>query len=311
MAPQRPRRILLPTDFSPNPSIADPYAVALARSEGAEILLATVVDVRRDHVGPGPDAPHLGPSRGSPAFELHRDEILGEARRALAEWPVRGGENVVIRREVVAHEHAAAGLVELAERENVDVIVLSSHGRGVLGQFFLGSVARDVIERAKCPVLCVKRGEAGLVDASTGRLVVANVAVAGDDSVESAQAFEFASGVAALYGARLHFLFCPVRDIPAVVFAPDGEPILPIDETSLRLVRERRAAFEKVVESRQADVKIELPAGSEEKVLSVYAAEQGIDVVVLSRRGLGDAISFSGGAPTRLLHEIRCPLLLV
>jgi nucleotide-binding universal stress UspA family protein len=47
-------------------------------------------------------------------------------------------------------------LLEFAERENIDLIVIGSHGRTGLSRLLLGSVAEAVVRRAKCPVLTVK-----------------------------------------------------------------------------------------------------------------------------------------------------------
>ena len=47
-------------------------------------------------------------------------------------------------------------LVELAEDEEVDLVILGSHGRSGLSRAFLGSVAERVVRHAPCPVLVVR-----------------------------------------------------------------------------------------------------------------------------------------------------------
>jgi nucleotide-binding universal stress UspA family protein len=281
------KRILLATDFSPESAVAIPYAVAFARASGAEIVLA--------HVFP------------SGAGESRR----AEARRQLDAVILPGADGVRVRRELLNGESASPALVDAAKRDGADVIVLSSHGRGVLGQLFLGSVAKDVIAGASCPVLCVKRGEEGLLDPATGRLRLSEVVAVVDDSPGSSRALEIASSFAALHEARLHLLYALAREIPATVFAPDGEPILHIDASLHALVRERRERLRHEIDARRADAKKELDPGTEERDIASYAKEIRADLVVVSREGIGDSISILGGAPVGLLHEIHCPLLLV
>jgi len=58
--------------------------------------------------------------------------------------------------EVIAHGDAAAEIVRVAAERNVDLIVISSHGRTGLGRMIFGSTAEAVVRHAGCPVLVVK-----------------------------------------------------------------------------------------------------------------------------------------------------------
>ena len=58
--------------------------------------------------------------------------------------------------EVVAHGDAASEIVRVARERNVDLIVISSHGRTGLGRILFGSTAESVVRHAHCPVLVVK-----------------------------------------------------------------------------------------------------------------------------------------------------------
>lgn len=62
----------------------------------------------------------------------------------------------------VAYEHRlmtgspASAILEMAEREQVNLIVMATHGRTGLLRVLMGSVAEEVVRMAKCPVLTVK-----------------------------------------------------------------------------------------------------------------------------------------------------------
>jgi nucleotide-binding universal stress UspA family protein len=58
--------------------------------------------------------------------------------------------------EVIVHGDAAAEIVRVAGEREVDLIVVSSHGRTGLGRIIFGSTAEAVVRHASCPVLVVK-----------------------------------------------------------------------------------------------------------------------------------------------------------
>src|SRR5205823_3854484 len=53
----------------------------------------------------------------------------------------------------------AREIVEYAQREGIDLIVMGTHGRGPVGHLLLGSVAERVVRAAPCPVLTVRHSE--------------------------------------------------------------------------------------------------------------------------------------------------------
>lgn len=58
--------------------------------------------------------------------------------------------------EVIVHGEAAAEIVRVAKEREVDLIVISSHGRTGLGRILFGSTAEAVVRHAACPVVVVK-----------------------------------------------------------------------------------------------------------------------------------------------------------
>jgi len=56
-------------------------------------------------------------------------------------------------------------LVHFAERENIDLIVMGTHGRTGLTRLLMGSVAEAVVRRAPCPVLTLKQPASALAAA--------------------------------------------------------------------------------------------------------------------------------------------------
>jgi nucleotide-binding universal stress UspA family protein len=67
-------------------------------------------------------------------------------------------KNVSFLMDVIHNPSSADGIVIFAEKNNVDLIVIGSHGRTGFRKIVLGSVANGVLAQAKCPVLITKRG---------------------------------------------------------------------------------------------------------------------------------------------------------
>lgn len=142
------RRILFPTDFSDYSLSALPYAIGLAEDYGAELHVL--------HVVPTPDwavqfeqvAPVLEPS-----FFEDMEKAAAERLRALAAERVGDHLRVTtaVRRGVAFLE-----IVHYAREQEIDLIVIATHGRSGLQHALFGSVAEKVVRKAPCPVLSIR-----------------------------------------------------------------------------------------------------------------------------------------------------------
>jgi universal stress protein A len=136
-------KILFPTDFSTLGQSALDMATALAKSRGAGLLIVHV------------EEPPLAYGGGELYYgidEPDRDDL----RRMLLEIvPIDG--SVDYEHRLVVGSPAAA-ILDLAEIEGVEMIVMPTHGRTGLLRLLMGSVAEEVVRKANCPVLVVKAG---------------------------------------------------------------------------------------------------------------------------------------------------------
>ncbi|MDX6383086.1 MAG: hypothetical protein QOK48_659 [Blastocatellia bacterium] len=143
------RKILLPTDFSGCANYALPYAAAIARATGATITCVHVVEPIVPAVG------YSGLAEPMPIADIS-DQLEDSAGRdlpQLAECDEFAGLEI---EEVIVHGDAAAEIVRVAAEREIDLIVVSSHGRTGLGRIIFGSTAEAVVRHASCPVLVVK-----------------------------------------------------------------------------------------------------------------------------------------------------------
>jgi nucleotide-binding universal stress UspA family protein len=149
------KRILLPTDFSESASHALRYGISFAREYKAELILLHVVETLS--VGYASD---LFPV---PMAEV-LDEISGYAKTEIAKLTAQAMERGVAAREVVLQGKPAAEIIRFAREQAVDMIVLGTHGRGVLDHALFGSTTERVVRKAPCPVLTCRLAEHEFVD---------------------------------------------------------------------------------------------------------------------------------------------------
>jgi nucleotide-binding universal stress UspA family protein len=143
------RKILLPTDFSGCANYALPYAATIARATGATIICVHVVEPIVPAVG------YSGLAEPMPMTDIS-EQLEDSAERELPQLADCEEFNGLEVEEVIAHGDAAAEIVRVAGEHEVDLIVVSSHGRTGLGRIIFGSTAEAVVRHATCPVLVVK-----------------------------------------------------------------------------------------------------------------------------------------------------------
>ncbi len=153
------KKVIVPTDFSDPSYEAVEAAGELARQFQAELVLVHVV----------PRVPYYGvvPVTG-PHFEIepYQEEMAAHSEKKLKELTAERISEEVRCRPVVRLGDAPANIVELAEEEQADMIVISTHGRTGWKRFVFGSVAEKVVRTAACPVLTVPDPEARGVEKS-------------------------------------------------------------------------------------------------------------------------------------------------
>ncbi len=143
------RSILFPTDFSECGNYALTYATSLARKFGASIICVHVIEPIVPTVG------YSGMTEPLPITDI-TEQLEDSAERELPRVAERDECSGLAVEEVIVHGEAAAEIVRVAREHDVDLIVISSHGRTGLGRILFGSTAEAVVRHASCPVLVVK-----------------------------------------------------------------------------------------------------------------------------------------------------------
>ncbi len=134
-------KILVPVDFSESSDAALNLATVLARDTGATLLIVHVETVP------------LTTGGGEYIYAIPEpptQELLERLNKVVPKDP-----DIPVVHRLLAGDPADA-IIRTAEADNVDMIVMGTHGRRGITRLLMGSVAEAVVRRAECPVMILK-----------------------------------------------------------------------------------------------------------------------------------------------------------
>ena len=152
------KRLLVPLDGSPFASQALPYAAEIAQRFGAEVVLVQVVKPATFIIAAG--APGgVSPAASEIAVQAAREtdkRNVARARRYLSD-KVR----TMTSQRIESSYHVLVGdtarsVIEFSEKENIDMVVMTTHGKSGLKRAVMGSIADALIRQSGKPVLAIR-----------------------------------------------------------------------------------------------------------------------------------------------------------
>ncbi len=150
------KRIAVPLDGSKLSEKALPYATDLAESLGARLHLVRVAETYRDEVPETPTRIFTSPSYRA---MLDQFEVLErEAQEYLEGMTTHLGRDAITVTWEVLSGDPWRQLLRYAERDDPDLIVMTTHGRGGLARWFYGSVSDRLITSVTTPLLLIRSG---------------------------------------------------------------------------------------------------------------------------------------------------------
>jgi nucleotide-binding universal stress UspA family protein len=186
-------KILLPVDFSESSVVAARHAAAIARHFQAEVMLLHVNEISVLYPPAGPL--DYGISNYDAVMAEYKD-----SRKALLDSFARDELEGVRARRVVCSGDPAKVIVDVAHSEQVDLILMPTHGYGPFRRFLLGSVTAKVLHDALCPVWTGVHLRADLhPDPTAPRRVLCAV----NFGPRSPKVIQWAADYAAKFGAKL------------------------------------------------------------------------------------------------------------
>jgi nucleotide-binding universal stress UspA family protein len=144
----RIRRLVHPTDFSPASGPAFRKALELAKQNRATLLIVHVL----------PTLPMVADAyMAASAYDAMLRAQRLQAEKAMGRLVKRArAAGVRATGHVVDFGAVSDAIARFAKRQRADLIVMGTHGHGIIARALLGSVAERVISRASCPVMTVR-----------------------------------------------------------------------------------------------------------------------------------------------------------
>jgi nucleotide-binding universal stress UspA family protein len=139
-------KILVPLDGSKLAECALRHAEALAHAHNSTVLLLSVI------------SPAAIVGRAPADIEAYRRAM--ETRRAEVEIYLKGVKGAMAEKKIGAEaligvEPVVGEIVATAEKHDVDLVLIASHGRSGLGRVFFGSVASGVLNKIERPLMVI------------------------------------------------------------------------------------------------------------------------------------------------------------
>lgn len=293
-------RILFPTDFSESSRQALPHAVALAETHDAELhLLHASVLHASDPANPS----HHFPEVESLSAQL--EERADARMRKIVEE--HAPEPLTVVREQRRGISAPPVILEYVEEEDVDLVVMGTHGRRGLRHLMLGSVTEEVVRRAPCPVLTAReQEEPGAVEGF--ERILAPV----DFSGHSETALQHAVGLAREVGADVQILHV----IEEITYPDFYYPAPATGEQMAAEIRQRvserlQEALDRIEEV-GVRASVHVVEGRPAPGIADFAEESGSDLVVVGTHGLtGVKRALLGSVAEGVIRRSVPPVLTV
>lgn len=273
------KQILVGVDGSRGATAALGWAGRLGRATGADVVAASVFATQESEVDP----------------QRHEELRTDAERRLTHEWAVPTGGSEPYRTLLL--EGSPNALMQAADKEDADLIVVGPEGHGPLASLHIGSLAHHLAHYTERPLAIVPEPGA---DLGFDRIVVGL-----DGSDGSADAARWCADVAARLGAHVVAVYAFK---PPIEWMPEADPRSWVQSTQHELdewvapLRDAGVSFETFV-ARDAH-----PVEGLVQTIDRTNA----DLVVVGARGIGGFLGLRvGRVPLQLVHHTQIPVVMI
>ena len=281
------KRILLPLDLEQTnlPGAVVHDAAALTRHFHSEVIVLHVVEPLTFLAGSGTTQDLL-------------DQAVAKEQENLSKClgPALDGKPF---KRIMVKGDPAREILRAARDENVDLIVMPTHGYGAFEKFMLGSVTAKVLHQSTCPVWT----GAHVKDVPAGQFVIRNVLCAVDFGPLSTKAINWAHEAATEFGAKLTL----AHVTPSMeIYGPGGYHVLA--EMKNELVNSAKAQMAQIMQEMDIHAGVFIGSGNVAKVMGQAAKETKADLIVVGSRSLAGRFGDMGYA---IIRESPVPVVSI
>lgn len=289
------QRMLVPLDGSESAEVALPYAEQLVGKMGDEITLISVVASGKSQQG------HI--------YQVYMQKMV---ERTAQEIKKQAGKEVNVQSAMLEGDPSEE-IVDYAERENIDLIVMATHGRSGIRRWALGSVANKVARATGCAVVLIraKNDRRDVRDRGT----IKRVLVPLDRSETSEAVLPYIGDIADNLKTEV-ILFIAVEQLYHVVVAGDSATKIPYSleemDDSVEDARDYLERVGKTLDERGITTMAEVGIGNAAEGIIELADKIDADLVAMSTHGRSGLGRWTfGSVADKVLHGGTTPLLLV
>jgi nucleotide-binding universal stress UspA family protein len=284
-------RILVPVDLSVRSRGVLPYAKVIATQYNAQLTLMHVVS---------PFWVIPATAISGPALIPVSDSTVVEKTKQLEEWAPGQLEGIEVRR-LVYEGDPVAQIVAFAASEDIDLVVISTHGYGVLRRFLIGSVAAKLLHDLACPVLTGVH----LDESPRSEPVhVSKIVCAVDFGAQIRSTVSYASQLAQDFNAALTV----VHVIPALALVD----VQVSDEFRSNVIDKAREKLRDVVKEANAiTANVHVQEGDIAEAVCSFAHSTGANLMVIGRGSQEGTIGRLRTNAYAIIRQSPCPVLSV
>jgi nucleotide-binding universal stress UspA family protein len=280
--------ILFPYDFSEQGRLAAPFVRALACRFGAKITLAGVV----------PPVWTAPPTGMPPLVGVNSPEMRLDLEARLEEALTDEFSPLTVERVAMSGDPALQ-IVEFAHTAKADLIMMPTHGFGLLRSMLIGSVTAKVLHDTKCPVWTATHAEEQR-SAAIPRTVLCAV----DGTPETPGLIRWAAGFCQTMGASLKVVHVvpPISDWLA----------LPTERDLQEQVRhEARAQLEAQLKEAGIQAPLRIVVGKVVETVCEEARQEAADLILVGRGSLQSTLGRLRTHAYGIIRQSPCPVLSV
>jgi nucleotide-binding universal stress UspA family protein len=288
--------ILFPTDFSDVAEGAFAHAAHLALQYGATIHVFNVVSPENGAGSNPMDFLPIDPASGTDPDETALQHV--EVQTATNE---QGTVPVVYSQ--TDSDSPSEAIIDYAEEQDVDLVVMGTHGRKGMDRLLSGSVSEEVVRGAPCPVFTVL----GTDGAGDHVPAVTRVLAPVDLSDQSELVMNHAAALADAYAAPLDLLH--VVEEAAYPSAYGLDPLTPDLPNVQERAREALETLAGELDLRTDPVNVHVLAGNAARDIVEFAREHGADLIVMATHGRTGLERFLiGSVAEKVVRRAPCPV---
>lgn len=292
------KKILCPLDFSKCSKIALKNALELAKKLKSELhLFHAILMYEDDSYKPDDRLPD-----NIVSYELIEEISNQKLTNIVSDHQIDDFKIVTASSRAFS---AAEEILNYAEDNYIDLIIMGTHGRSAISHFLLGSVTERVIKMAKCPVMTFRKDSKSPGDYE-------KIFVPIDFSEHSKLALRYALEIAEFYQSEITIFHAFEQQVHPAFYATGKTSLFEIDRDLKQRANEAMKNFRNEFGKPGVATKYLLAEGPAYHEIISYANKEKFDLLVIATHGLRGLEHFLIGSTTeKVIRHAELPVLIV